>query len=313
MEETAQVITQFLVELMVVLESLEAEVVIQHATLVELQDTLGEQGAVEAELRQALAERDTAQQAVEAERQQYQTLFDLAPDGYLVTNTIGAIREANPEAARLLGMPRTQLVGKPLAGFVARQEAQRFHTLLHALHTEPPPGQAWVGDFQPPRGQPFIGELTVAIRQEVSPNSKWYHWLLRDITARVQAEAVLHHAIAERQRLEREAQRAAYFALLGRLAADMSHEIRDPLEAVMLHVDLVEEGLREHSSDSPEELAQSLTEIKTNVARLDDLVQDYLSLVHVATIEWTPQDLEASVQAWATERHARHAASRHTL
>jgi PAS domain S-box-containing protein len=311
MEETAQISVQLFVELMTILESLEAVAAIQHATLVELQDTLEEQGTVEAELRQALAERDTAQQAVEAERQQYQTLFDLAPDGYLVTNTVGVIREANPESARLLGMPRRWLVGKPLAGFVARQEAQRFHTLLHTLHVEPPSGQAWIGDFHPPRGQPFLGELTVAIRQEVSPSSKWYHWLLRDISARVQAEAVLHHTNADHQRLESEAQRAAYFALLGRLAADMSHEIRDPLEAVMLHVDLVEEGLRQHSSDSAEELAQSLTEIKINVVRLDDLVQDYLSLVHVAPIEWTPQDLQASVQAWATERHARRAALRH--
>jgi hypothetical protein len=57
--------------------------------------------------------------------------------------------------------------------------------------------------------------------------------------------------------------------------------------------------------------SQSLTEIKINVVRLDDLVQDYLSLVHVATIEWTPQDLQASVQAWATERRARRAAPRH--
>jgi signal transduction histidine kinase len=124
----------------------------------------------------------------------------------------------------------------------------------------------------------------------------------------VQAEAALHHAIAERQRLEREAQRAAYFTLLGRLAADMSHEIRNPLEAVVLHVDLLEEELRERSPASPEEMVQSLTEIKTNVARLDDLVQDYLSLVHVATIDWRPQDLEANVQAWAMERYARRAA-----
>jgi PAS domain S-box-containing protein len=235
-------------------------------------------------------------------------LFDLAPDGYLVTNTVGVIREANPEAARLLGLPRARLVGKPLGAFVAREEAQRFHTLLHTLHIEPPPGQAWVGDFHPPCSQPFIGELTVAIRQDVSPNSKWYHWLLRDISARVQAEAALHHAVAERQRLEREAQRAKYFALLGRLAADMSHEIRNPLEAVVLHVDLMEEELHGRLPDSPEEMAQSLTEIKTNVVRLEDLVQEYLSLVQVATVDWKPQDLEASVQAWATERHARRAA-----
>jgi PAS domain S-box-containing protein len=235
-------------------------------------------------LEQELTEQNAAQQAVEAERQQYQTLFNLAPDGYLVTNTVGAIHEANPEAVRLLGMARRYLIGKPLAGFMAQKEAQRFHTLLHTLHMEPPLEQAWVGDFHPPRGQPFIGELTVAIRQDGSSHGIWYHWLLWDITAHVRTEAALRQAVTERQRLEREAQRAEHFAMLGRLAAGMSHEIRNPLAAIVLHVDLLEEELREYSPDSPEELAQSFTEIKANLAWLDDLVQDYLSVVRLSSI-----------------------------
>ena len=39
----------------------------------------------------------------------------------------------------------------------------------------------------------------------------------------------LHHEMAERQRLEHAAQQAAHFAMLGRLAAGVCHEIRNPL------------------------------------------------------------------------------------
>src|SRR5688500_1979930 len=95
--------------------------------------------------------------------------------------------------------------------------------------------------------------------------------------------AALYREIAERQRLEGEAQRAQHFALLGRLAAGLSHEIRNPLGAVFLNVELLEEELRDLSPESSADTAQSLTEIRTNLARLDDLLQDYLFLVPPGT------------------------------
>src|SRR4029453_3399305 len=116
--------------------------------------------------------------------------------------------------------------------------------------------------------------------------------------------AALHHEIAERQRLEREAQRAEHFALLGRLAAGVSHEIRNPLGAIFLHVDLLTEELQQPSPGSPAVVTETLAEIKTQLGRLEDLVQDYLSLVRVGAIELMPEDLGHAVQRWASEIHA---------
>jgi signal transduction histidine kinase len=116
--------------------------------------------------------------------------------------------------------------------------------------------------------------------------------------------AALYHEIAERQRLEREAQRAQHFALLGRLAAGLSHEIRNPLAAVFFNVDLLEEELRQPSPAGAVEITQVFTELKTQLGRVDDLMQDYLSLVRVGTIEPTVQDLGAAVQAWSGEFQA---------
>jgi PAS domain S-box-containing protein len=293
-EAIPQLITQLLAEFTALqkrVAALETDNARQRATLVELQRALEEHALGEAELQQELAERDAAQQALEAERLQYQTLFTLAPDGYVVTDTLGVIHEANPAAARLLGMPAAHLHGKPLVGFVAREDAPRWHTLLQALQAPAAPAPAWIGWFRPPRRPPFLGELTVALRQEGAPQRTWYHWLLRDITARVEMEGALRDARAAQQRLEREARRAEHFALLGRLAAGISHEIRNPLGAVVLHVDLLEEELQQPSPDSSADVHDTLAEIKTNLARVDDLVQDYLSLVRVAALERSPCDL----------------------
>ncbi|MGE3540765.1 MAG: ATP-binding protein [Candidatus Tectimicrobiota bacterium] len=126
---------------------------------------------------------------------------------------------------------------------------------------------------------------------------------LRDLNTmleqRVQARtAALEEAIAERQHLERAAQRAEHFAMLGRLAAGVSHELRNPLAVVFLHIELLEEELRQPSED-PAVLAETMREIKTCLARVDDLMQDYLSLVRVHSIQRDVQDLGLAVQAWS--------------
>ena len=116
--------------------------------------------------------------------------------------------------------------------------------------------------------------------------------------------AALHREMAERQRLEQEAQRVQHFALLGRLAAGVSHEIRNPLGAVFLQIDVLAEELQDQAPASAALVAETLTDIRTQLARLDDLVQDYLSLVRAAQIEPTPQDLGAALRAWAPEWQA---------
>src|SRR5438132_2799249 len=113
--------------------------------------------------------------------------------------------------------------------------------------------------------------------------------------------AELQRETAERQRLEREAQRAQHFTLLGRLAAGISHEIRNPLAAVFLHVDVLEEELKQPLPESPAQVTEALAEIRTNLSRLEDLVQDYLTLVRTSQLERTPQDLGAALRAWVAE------------
>src|SRR4029453_16912758 len=76
---------------------------------------------------------------------------------------------------------------------------------------------------------------------------------------------------------------------------------------------LLEEELREPGPSSAAVLAAALTEIKGQVSRLDDLVQDYLSLVRVASIERTLQDVSAAVRTWAEEWRGLAAASGVTL
>jgi signal transduction histidine kinase len=95
--------------------------------------------------------------------------------------------------------------------------------------------------------------------------------------------------------------RAQHFATLGRLAAGLTHEIRNPLGILFLHIDLLEEEFRTPSAESPRLIPQTFSEIRTALTRLDALVQDYLSLVRIGTIEPSRQDLGAVMQEWTQE------------
>jgi signal transduction histidine kinase len=116
--------------------------------------------------------------------------------------------------------------------------------------------------------------------------------------------AALHHELVERQRFAQETQSAAHLALLGRLAAEVSHEIRNPLGAILLHADLLEEELRQPSADSTTQIIQTLSEMKTQLARLENLMQDYLSLARISMLQREPTDVSAEVMAIAQEMAA---------
>src|SRR5262245_30043628 len=85
-----------------------------------------------------------------------------------------------------------------------------------------------------------------------------------------------------RQRLAQMAWHAERCALLGQIAAKIVHDIRNPLNAIFLHADVVEEELKRPTYDSQTQIAASVADIRTEVTRLYDLIQDYLTMARPA-------------------------------
>ncbi len=69
--------------------------------------------------------REIQLELAESQRRSFE-LFDLAPVGYLTLDVRGNIMAANLMASRLLGVPRKQLLGTPLLGFVPMKARNVF-------------------------------------------------------------------------------------------------------------------------------------------------------------------------------------------
>ena len=84
------------------------------------------------ELEMQNEELRRAQLELEEQRAKYFELFDLAPVGYLTISGEGIVCDANLTAARLLGVERQELVGRPFSAFIlpADQDVYYRHRKL---------------------------------------------------------------------------------------------------------------------------------------------------------------------------------------
>src|SRR5665647_741353 len=79
------------------------------------------------ELEMQNEELRRAQLELQASREKYIELFDLAPVGYLILSDESIVRDANLTAARLLGVERQQLVGRPFTAFIFAPDQDMYY------------------------------------------------------------------------------------------------------------------------------------------------------------------------------------------
>jgi len=174
------------------------------AALKELYFVLEELHSSQEDMRHQHQELMATRQAVELERQRYQTLFELAPDGYLVTNRQGKIYQANQAAARLFCITQEYLINKPLVVLIHQSDRPSFEMRLANLNQE----QDWEVSLNPRNAQKRFVAIAVTQIKGKREEEDALLWSLRDITVRKQMEQQLQsvHNQLEQRVKERTAQ-----------------------------------------------------------------------------------------------------------
>ena len=157
-------------------------------TFEQLNTSLEELHVAEEELVQQNEELFITQQKLQKQSQRYQELFDFAPDGYLITDVNGKILEANLAASELLSIEKNIVIGKLLIIFVPQEARREFRNKIRCLR-EQTQLKDWEINLQNYQGNSFDCEISASTINDIKNNSTGIRWMLRDISARKQAEA----------------------------------------------------------------------------------------------------------------------------
>ncbi|APW47011.1 PAS domain-containing sensor histidine kinase [Rhodoferax antarcticus] len=175
---------------------------------------------------------------LEAARERYFDLYDMAPVGYCTVNGDGQIREANLTAATLLGVPRSALVKLRITHFMPMAQRSIYQQCCALLDTF---GQTQTCELQmiTATGQPIWVNL-VANMARSAESAIILRVMLKDVSERVRMDAILQVKNAELERARRLADKAN--SAKSDFLTSMSHELRSPLHAILGFAQLLEGG-----------------------------------------------------------------------
>jgi PAS domain S-box-containing protein len=131
-----------------------------------------------------------ASRKLQREHQRYVEFFEDAPDGYVVTDLHGVIKQANFAAVELLESVRDFIIGNPLALFVHKRHKTAFYRRLNEMDALKAV-KDWEVRLQPWKRKPFWASINLAKFKISEHEGISLRWLIRDITDRKRMEKEL--------------------------------------------------------------------------------------------------------------------------
>ena len=107
---------------------------------------------------------------------------------------------------------------------------------------------------------------------------------------------VMVRRLRENRDLEKKMFEQERFSTIGHLAAGVAHEIRNPLNAIGLTIDHMQDEFRPEDLEKRESFLRFTAAIRGEIARLNNLVTNFLSLSRPPSLDVRPHDLNEIVR-----------------
>ncbi len=198
----------------------------------------------------------------------YKTLVEEINDGYFVLQD-EAIVFVNPAFCEMHGYGPEEMLEQRFDLFVDPKDLEATTELCRA---ESPSGKSSPLEYFRLRKDGESRPTEITVKFTSYGHNQSIIGICRDITERVQMEAKM-----------RETERMAY---IGRITASLSHEIRNPLSAVKMNLQILNKNLAFQGND------RRRLEISANeVQRLERILEDLLDFAKPLTLDACPGNL----------------------
>ena len=208
-----------------------------------------------AELTRKLADRE----------ENLRTLVGTVQVMLLTLSDGGIINSVNPAAEQHLGLDEPELAGRSLSEFVPVREHEELHNAIALVSGGTPAGF----DTRIMRGGSNQGP-------EYRVRWQWTPLQHKDGTIEIYASGL---DVTELANLERRTRLSEKLAAVGTLAAGLAHEIRNPLNAAELQLQLMARRINKLSLPEPmrQKSDGAITAVRVELGRLTRLVEDFLN------------------------------------
>ncbi len=212
---------------------------------------------------------DNSSHLRETERQ-YRLLFDSSNVFAFTVNRFGEFLSANPSLYLYHGFSdEIEILGISYAEFQARGEAERF---MEHIRTVFDTGVSIEFESFDPQGKKWYSTTLEPVREPESDEVYAVGGVSRDITERVLKEVELRSAYDTLRETRDQLIQKDKMAALGRLASGIAHEIRNPMEIILMGIDFLENRIE--ASDTIGK--QSLDRIYNAAERVNNIINDIL-------------------------------------
>jgi len=207
------------------------------------------------------------------------TLASNSADAIVGFDNHDRIRSWNSGAQAIFGYRKEEAIGRGLSLLLPDRRIRR------AIQEE-------VGKQMNESGMMTNCEILAVDKHGHSVNLEATWTLLRDNEGRPIGKSAVIRDVTEKKRLQANELHSQRLAVVGRMAARIAHEVKNPLASIRLNIEMLESEFGEIPDKSmKKEACELLRSVISEVERLDSITREYLSYTSIPNMRFRRQNL----------------------